>query len=95
MKQVPEVTDFMTRAELDARLGPMHISLYVAILHCWLRQGGSGPARISARDLMPISKIGGLTPMYRCLRELHEYGYIVYEPSFNPAEKSKAFLRLE
>lgn len=94
MKEVREVTDWMDRMAKDGRLGPMHVSLYVAILYCWLRQGGSGPARVSGRELMPLAKIGGLRPMYRCLRELHEFGYIVYQPSYNPADKSKVFLPL-
>lgn len=94
MKDVRELTDFMERVEKDVRLGPMHISLYMAILYCWLRQGGEGPARVSGKELMPISKIGGLRPMYRSLRELHEFGYIEYHPSFNALDKSRVYLPL-
>ena len=89
-----EITDFMDRAEKDSRLGPIHVSLYLAILYCWIRQGGRGPARVSGKELMPLAKIGGPTPMYKSLRELHEYGYIEYQPSFNPTEKSKVYLPL-
>lgn len=37
----------MERAEKDPRLGPMHVSLYLAILYCLLRQGGKRPARVT------------------------------------------------
>jgi hypothetical protein len=94
MKNVPEITEFMGRVQVDSRLGPLHISLYMAILYCWMVQGQNGPARVSARELMPLAKIAGLTPMYKYLRELHEFGYIVYQPSYNPVEKSKVFLPL-
>ena len=94
MREVREITDFMERAEKDARLGPMHVSLYLAILYCWLRQGGVGAARVNRKELMPLAKIGGPTPLYKYLRELHEFGYIEYQPSFNPGEKSKVFLPL-
>jgi len=91
-KAVPGITDFMERAKRDPRLGPLHISLYVAILYCWLRQGREVPVRVSARELMPISKIGGLRPMYRSLRELHEFGYIEYHPSYSPKGESWVYL---
>lgn len=94
MTEVKEITEFMDRAWSDSRLGPMHVSLYMAILYCWLQQGGAGPARVSGKELMPLAKIGGSTPMYKSLRELHEFGYIRYQPSFNPAEKSKVYLPL-
>jgi hypothetical protein len=94
MKEVREITDFMERVEKDPRLGPMHISLYLAILFYWLRQGGAGPAIVSGRQLMPLSKIGGPTPMYKYLRELHAFGYIVYQPSMSPKGKTRVYLPL-
>ena len=94
MREVREITDFMERAAKDSRLGPMHISLYLAILYCWLEQGGAGPARVNGRALMPLAKIGGPTPLYRALRDLNEFGYIEYKPSFNAMEKSKVYLPL-
>jgi len=94
MEEFREITDFMDRVEKDARLGPMHISLYLAILYCWLRQGGEGPAKVSGRDLMPLAKIGGPVPMYKSLRQLHEFGYIEYRPSFNRWTKSEIYLPL-
>lgn len=94
MKQVREITDFMDRAAKDTRLGPMHISMYVAILYCWIEQGGVGPARVKGKELMTLAKIGGPTPYYKTLRELHRYGYIDYKPSFSAMEKSRIYLPL-
>lgn len=94
MKEVPEITGFMGRAASDARLGPMHLSLYLAILYCWLQQGGKGPVRVKGKELMALAKIGGPTPYYRTLRDLHEFGYIVYVPSFCATERSWVYLPL-
>lgn len=94
MKEAREIMDFMERVEKDSRLGPMHVSLYLAILYCWFRQGRAGPARVSGKELMPLAKIGGMTPMYKYLRELHDFGYIEYRPSHNPTKKSKVYLPL-
>lgn len=92
MKEVNEIALFMEQTRLDPRIGPLHISLYLAIFYCWVQQGGSGPVQFTARELMPIAKIAGGTPYHRCIKQLHTYGYIVYEPSFNPGVKSKVYL---
>ena len=84
--------DFLEHAEKDARLGPLHISLYMAIFYRWIQRGGKGPVQASAKELMPLAKIGGSTPMYRTLRDLHAFGYIEYQPSYNPQQKSKLYL---
>ena len=94
MEGFAEITGFMERAERDARLGPMHISLYLAIMYSWIRQGREEFVKVTGRELMPLAKIGGLTPMYKCLRELHDYGYIEYWPSHSQFEKSRVYLTL-
>lgn len=79
---------FMERVQYDPRIGPLHISLYMAIVFCWVQQGRPQRVKVSAKVLKPVAKIAGRAPFYRCIRQLHRYGYIVYEPSFNPAVKS-------
>ena len=34
---------------------------------------------------MEAAKINGLATYHKCIRELHEYGYIDYHPSYNAA----------
>jgi len=94
VKDVPEITVFMERASKDPRLGPLHVSLYFAIVLCWLRQGAEGPAKVSRKDLMQIAKISGRSPMFDSLRELHEYGYIEYHRSFDSRKKNRVYLPL-
>ena len=83
---------FISKAHSDPRLGPAHISMYLAIWYCWREQGRNGPARVTWRDLAPVAKISGLTLIYKSLRELHEYGYIRYEPSHKSGDKSRVYL---
>lgn len=70
----------------------MHISLYIALV--LLAQGKQhlDPVQVSARKLMPLAKIGGKTPYHRTMLELAEYGYIRYEPSFNPNKASLVYM---
>jgi len=82
----------MERIRVDPRIGPLHLSLYLAILYRWSLQDFHDPVQVSARTLMPLAKIAGLNPYHRCIRQLHEYGYIRYEPSYNPAAASLVYL---
>jgi hypothetical protein len=42
--------------------------------------------------LMKNARISRRT-YHKCMRELHEYGYIRYEPSSNPCLRSRVYLR--
>lgn len=92
MDNVSALAVFMERIQSDPRIGPLHISLYMAIVFVWARQGRPSRVQVSARDLKPVAKIAGGAPFYRCMKQLHRYGYIIYEPSFNPLEKSRILL---
>jgi hypothetical protein len=70
----------------------LHISLYLALVYCSLHQGGCLEVRYFSRDLAKMAKVRRGTPFYRKMRQLHAYGYIVYKPSFDPAEGSRARL---
>ena len=94
MKEMVEVLRFMELLQEDPRIGPIHISLAVAIIRLWSVQGCSNPVDVSARKLMPRAKIWGLGPYYRTIRQLDAYGYIRYEPSYNPEVPSRVYLEV-
>lgn len=94
MKQgAEEIVTFLERAREDPRIGPLHISVYMAILYSRERQGAAGPVFVSARRLMPLAKIRGYGPYHRAIRQLHAYGYLHYEPSFDGRYPSRVWLR--
>ncbi|MEM6843218.1 MAG: hypothetical protein AAF944_21185 [Bacteroidota bacterium] len=41
---------------------------------------------------MRVSKIGSVATYHRCIKHLHEYGYLEYFPSFNPLVGSQVNL---
>ncbi len=41
---------------------------------------------------MEVAKISGLATYHKCIKDLHDYGYIQYEPSYNPAVSSQVYL---
>ena len=69
----------------DPRIGPSHVSLYLALWFTW--SCGEGGGVIVKRHLvMAAAKINGLATYHKCIRELHAWGYIHYAPSHSEAE---------
>lgn len=76
--------DFLEVAGEDPRIRPVHICLYVALLDQWSRSGGLTSLPVRRETLMRTAHISARGTYHRALRELHEYGYIRYTPSFDP-----------
>ncbi len=67
----------------DVRIGPVHISVYMALLYLWQKQEYVDPIHIFSKDLMPMAKISGIATYYRTLKELNMYGYIKYISTYD------------
>lgn len=93
MKSRELLEDFMSMAGDDPRIGPCHISLYVAALHFFQKQGEVNPIYIYSSELRKQSKIVSVRSYYSCMRDLKQWGYIKLEPSFNAAKASALFLQ--
>lgn len=81
--KVKELTTFYEAIKEDSRISPSHIALYMALFECWNQQDFQNPVPIKRRQVMEAAKISGLATYHRCMRELHEYGYVFYTPSYN------------
>ena len=76
-------TLFYRKAVADNRISPTHISLYFALLH----ETGHTlaiPFYLQRTIVMQKAKICSPVTLNRCLKELHQYGYIDYRPSYTP-----------
>jgi len=77
------VLSFLDAIRDDARITPCHVSLFMAII------GYEGAGRIGDRiyafshELMPIAKISSGATYHKCIKDLHEFGYIEYESSYS------------
>lgn len=81
MCKLQPVDDFFTAIADDARISTTHISLYMALLNLWNEGGGHNPIQVFSKTVMPICKISGVATYHKRIRELHNYGYILYVPS--------------
>jgi hypothetical protein len=92
MNYIRHLSGFFDRIVKDDRLGPLHISMYVSLFQFWNAGRFKNPISISRGELMRLSKISAKATYHKCMRQLNDYGYIRYEPSFNPIKGSKVYL---
>jgi hypothetical protein len=78
------LSDFMGAVTEDPRMGPTHVSLFLAILYFYKKQEFKAPISVYSKELMKQAKISGCGTYHRCIQELNEYGFIKYIPSYNP-----------
>ena len=83
MNSIPELNKFFAAIREDPRISPVHISLFMAIVQHWNNNNCKSPVCAFSKDLMQLAKISGVATYHRSIKELHEYGYIVYQPSYN------------
>jgi hypothetical protein len=93
MELASALYDFMDLVREDPRIGPSHISLFVAIMQSCKQQDYQIPVYIFSRDLMKQAKISALGTYHKCMKDLKELGYIRYIPSYNPVLGSLVYLK--
>ena len=94
MKSAAPVNDFLIKAANDKRLLPSHISLYMAMFYYSPAEKPRDQFQVSRKKLMRFSRIKSVATYHKCLKELVAYGYIHYQPSYNPyLASSVALLR--
>ena len=78
--------------EKDNRLGPVHVSLYIALLFANSR-AGINPFVVERKLLMKAAKINARSTFEICINQLENYHYLEYEPSKGLGMKSMVHLR--
>ena len=78
-----ELAVFLEGIRDDPRICPSHISLFLAILQYRKEHECPNPVCVFGKELMLLAKISAAGTYHRSIRDLHEYGYIKYIPSYN------------
>jgi hypothetical protein len=92
MQRIKPLAVFFKAIEKDARISITHIGIYAALLQCWQAHGCRNPVSVYSYEVMRVAKISGTATWHKCVRDLHEFGYIRYEPSFKRNRRSKVYL---
>ncbi|QNS41658.1 transcriptional regulator [Chryseobacterium manosquense] len=88
MNYIRHLTGFFDKIQDDEQLNPTHISLYLALFQFWNLNHFQNPISISRNEIMQLSKISAYGTYHKCIKDLQEFGYIEYIPSFNPYKGS-------
>ncbi|MES1214355.1 MAG: hypothetical protein ABUT20_02465 [Bacteroidota bacterium] len=75
--------DFLQVVSEDSRISAAHIAVYVALLKLWKDKDFMIPLFFFRHELVATCKISSTSTFHRVIRELQEYGYIKYQPSFS------------
>jgi hypothetical protein len=87
-----KIANFYSALTEDSRIGPSHISLYMGLFYWWMKNGFDSPLPVSSTQMMRVSKISSRATYVKCIKNLHEYGYIKYVPSYNRFAGSLVYL---
>lgn len=83
------LSNFFNAIENDNRISITHIAIYAALLQFKIDKEFTHSIEAFSYEIMQIAKISGSNTYSKCVRQLHEYGYIKYEPTFKNNQRSK------
>jgi hypothetical protein len=92
MNYIKHLAGFFDRVASDERLNPTHVSMYVSLFQFWNASRFQNPISISRNELMKVSKISAKATYHKCMKELDDFGYLQYRPSYNPFKGSLVYL---
>lgn len=92
MKLSYPIEQFLRKASNDNRLLPSHISLFTSMFYYSPGDVPDSFFNVSRKKLMRFSRIKSVATYHKCIRELVAYGYIIYQPSYDPYRASMVSL---
>ena len=81
----------LRRLSSDERLSAAHIGLFAGLFIHWQQGGYVSPFFITRRAVMAYSRIASIATYHKCMRELNDYGYMRYQPSYHPGLGSQVY----
>ena len=94
MNYIKHLNQWMELSSIDDRLTSHHISIYMALFQFWNRNRFPDTLFICRNEIMQVGKVGSTRTYYKCINQLHEFGYIVYTPSKCPMKGSTISINL-
>lgn len=92
MEQLKSLSEFFTAIENDPRISITHIGIYAALLQYWRKHNYSNPVQACSREIMQLAKISARGTYHKIIKDLSEFGYIKYEPSYKRNQSSKVYM---
>jgi hypothetical protein len=94
VKAFRPISVFFEAIRNDRRISVTHIGVYAALVEYWQENGFVNPMEAYSYEIMLLAKLSASTTYHKCIRDLHAYGYVHYEPSFKRNRPSRIRLHL-
>ena len=94
LKEFSFLISFYDQTEKDNRLKTGHLNIYTCLVLLCFLNGWKKSISITRSKVMRLAKIKGKATYHRYLKELQEFGYISYQPSYHPTIGSHVTLLL-
>jgi len=95
MDESKPLSDFFLAIEKDFRINTTHIAIFVALVQFRKNCGVINPIKPYSFEIQKIVKIASPKTYYKCIRELHEYGYLTYVPTKNKQKRSTIYFHFK
>jgi hypothetical protein len=89
MNFITHFNRFYVRLSREPHFTSRHISLYLALFHCWNYHRFENPFPLIRERVMLLSGLRSKDSYMRCLKELHLSGYIIYSPALHKYHRPK------
>lgn len=86
---IVQLNNAFERFHNDTRIKQGHITLYLAIFQKWNREFFKSIITINRELIMERAKIKSKTTYHNFLKDLNDWDYLIYYPSYNPSRGSK------
>lgn len=83
MNYIRHLNSFFEISGKDSRLSAYHVSLYMALFQLWNRNRFRDSFPVDREELMQLSRIGSKNTYAKCMKQLHQWGYIQYSARGN------------
>lgn len=86
---------FFTATLKDSRINKGHLAVFTALIYLWSIRKFPDGLSLFGKEVMEVSKISSTATYHRIIKELNEYGYLKYEPSFFRGKASSIYFHIE
>lgn len=86
---ITHLNEALERFHDDIRIKQGHITLYMAFFQKWNREFFKSTLTVNRELIMERAKIKSKTTYHNYLKDLNDWGYLHYFPSFHPARGSR------
>lgn len=84
MENAFSIVNIYMKISTDKRVNVWHISIYMALVYLWYKNDLSDNFYITRKTIMHLAHVGSIATYHKCIKQLQDFGYIKYKPSFNP-----------